>query len=358
MKRVLLGLATGLVMCYASSASAQPTPVVLVHGINSNQGTWDDLYTILASDSRFSPYRTNLTSTNPLNTQANALAMFILGNVVGAVPIVAGHSQGGLIARVTSRSMPASGILTIGTPHAGAPIADEVPDAQQWLFQGVAFHGTAAYSLDDIIDDPWHPLYNAAFAGLDNAFYVVATLTTALQAMFTFLDAFNNQALNDLTPGSSFYQSLASQLGSESGTGNRRAIQTQIGLGYWGGPLRLILNAENAEFTGYLVNDAAMATINYGFEILNGSEPGEPNWTAHQIGAEALIALGTQVADMPGWWIYDIVGGYPNDAVVPYSGQVIPNNSAAPLQLTNMSHVEQTSLAAAAMRDQLVLMRP
>lgn len=110
----------------ARPASAEDTPVVFVHGIFSSGDAWRQTAARLASTLRIEPHVVDLNSRDLLENQAAQLHA-----LKGGLPshtIAVAHSQGGLISRQWSRSKTLGGLLTLGTPHFGAPLSRNALD--------------------------------------------------------------------------------------------------------------------------------------------------------------------------------------------------------------------------------------
>jgi pimeloyl-ACP methyl ester carboxylesterase len=121
-------LATLFVLFAASGAEAQEVPIVFVHGLASSGATWQGAAERLNARLAITPYRPDLNWRATVESQSGTLQ-----GVVGWLPgstIAVGHSNGGLVARQWSKSHPLHGVITVGTPHNGAPLAY---NALAWL---------------------------------------------------------------------------------------------------------------------------------------------------------------------------------------------------------------------------------
>ncbi|MCA1791088.1 MAG: alpha/beta hydrolase [Thioalkalivibrio sp.] len=104
--------------------------VLYQHGICSEAATWDGMRPRVASVLNVGRERAfSLTSTARYETQVDELEQEIGASGDGS-SIVVSHSQGGLVARRLGqrRGDLVGGVITIGTPHQGALIADYGPD--------------------------------------------------------------------------------------------------------------------------------------------------------------------------------------------------------------------------------------
>lgn len=352
----MLRIVVLLLAAVATAGAQPPTKVMLVHGINATSGTWDPLFSLLQGDSRFAPYRTSLDSRDYLTNQANGLVSYLNANV-GSGAFLTGHSQGGLISRKASRTYAAGAILTIGTPHYGAPIAGSVDDASLWFGVLGGALLTATYSLDDVLNDPFSVHYRDVAAALPEASWLYGFALEAVALMLQVIPQTNNLALDDLSGATSFLGTLNSQAGSESGGTRRQAIVVQVDGGYLGGVLRLGVSAELADALGSDINAAGNILIASSIGIESECGPAHLDWLDHTLGAIALFDAGLQLVDYPAWWSFDIVGGYPSDMVVPTWSQEMPSSTVPALNFAGPSHVQETSMLAPLIRDWLVALR-
>ena len=113
-----------VIMLMPCVATAQ-TPVVFVHGLKSSGGTWRDAADRLSSRFAIQPYRPDLSWSRPYDEQADELQR--LNSNLPSSTIAVGHSNGGIVAREWSRRHSVGGIVTIGTPHIGAPLIGNLP---------------------------------------------------------------------------------------------------------------------------------------------------------------------------------------------------------------------------------------
>src|SRR5262249_16176880 len=118
LKRALV--ITLLSTAVVSPASAQERPIVFVHGFGSSGDTWAGAPLRLQTNLAIQTATPSLSASSLYEQQANELQWQAGG--FGSDIIAVGHSNGGLVARQWSRQHPVSGILTVGTPHGGAPL--------------------------------------------------------------------------------------------------------------------------------------------------------------------------------------------------------------------------------------------
>ncbi|MCC7134637.1 MAG: hypothetical protein IT352_18405 [Gemmatimonadales bacterium] len=202
---------------------------MFLHGLLKDQNYWINGSTTLANLNRLTPLRPNTVWREAFSTQAQTLSAALAG--VSGVPGI-GHSNGGLVARSYVQSMGASSrinrLLTVGTPHGGAPIITNAANgtALALLLEPInAFTDATSFYLQY---DP-----NFGIGG------VVDPTLWAITTAFSYLGQLLNQApaimqyvgvpmsdlvapvLPNMMPGSSFLASL-------NGTSNLSAEQTRL----------------------------------------------------------------------------------------------------------------------------------
>jgi pimeloyl-ACP methyl ester carboxylesterase len=172
--------------------------MVFQHGILSSGCTWHRMIPWLNQDFRFANELVpSLSSLSPLASQGGALISDI-NAAGGSGYILLGHSQGGLISRYAAQQYQAAnpsqaivkGVLTLDTPHEGAPLA-ALP---------VGF-------VNDVITGDATALYDelGCASAYDNFLcYIAALYFTAAGSVVQL------GALSDLVPGSPFLNSLNS----------------------------------------------------------------------------------------------------------------------------------------------------
>lgn len=121
--RFLLVLVVAVVLSQGP-ASAQDRPVVFVHGFLSSGESWRAAAARLQSRLAIAAETPSLSSRNLYEQQAEQLQS-LAGKHDGRV-VAVGHSNGGVVARQWSLLRPVTGILTVGTPHRGAPVIANV----------------------------------------------------------------------------------------------------------------------------------------------------------------------------------------------------------------------------------------
>lgn len=185
-----------LVSAWRVSVPAQTpeVPLVFIHGFLSSSATWQD------AANRFGPVlhadvrRPELQWKQPYPNQA-----FALQEQLSALPstvVAVGHSNGGIVAREWSRIRPVHGIVTVGTPHGGAPgvtngaiFGFRVLTAISRMVSGIIAIGDLAYVYPD---EGFWPFVQSA---LDPGAYLEYIIREALEI---FVKQLGNRAFNEI----------------------------------------------------------------------------------------------------------------------------------------------------------------
>ena len=323
--------AVGLLRCLvvaasllaAVSAHAQDRPVVFVHGLQSSGAAWSDTALRLGNDLAIEPHLPNLTWSQPYWDQALGMHSSAVGAIPG-LPVAVGHSNGGIVAREWNRIRPMHELVTIGTPHGGAPL---MPQFYNWaVFQaaapslvnsvGAAFSrwsdwswilaqvtGSLAWTADFSV---WSVVYLGASLGLDRGLPVA----------------------EDMRPGSAALSFLNAPANLDR---ERATIQTRVGIVsaahkfYWAGPARAIV-PNQADAIATALYSTAGALIGWGTHIFISADPMD----VHAISqASSLFHVASYLLTIDPFYcslVSSVRGSecLANDGVVPYDSQVYP----------------------------------
>lgn len=304
---------------YACSTADPGAPHVLFqHGIFSSGQTWRSLPSRLGSDvymgCKFTP---NLESRDRLADQASAQASLIRSYGRGSLFLI-GHSQGGLISRYTAQHQGelVSGVVTIGTPHRGAPVTQT-----SRVVIGAVLAVPVALALDGCTGP------RGFRCGL--AYSMVAAIPVlATHGVDAAVPAFQ-----DLRPGSNFQQSL-------NGTYEpfrRVGIQSH--------PSRFLIGLR---IRGDQANypDAGRDTVHTGkVRLATNVACGAVGWLIGltvQAKRCALTAGGMLAMDLA--WNAMVSGFGKSDGIVPAGSQVYPNALRnLPMENKAPSHTGETN---------------
>lgn len=336
-------------------------PVVLVHGLNSDGGTWASFDQYLRAQLSVRVCRPTLGEARPLAVQADTLVNRY--STLSPAPILIGHSQGGLVARQASKALATRGIITIGTPHGGAPIANHEADlrwmdqlafieaftiAQAWVIRA-----NAADPFDDPpysrFDDIRYWLAQAATAG-------AAALSVATQFMIN--DFYHNQAsLLDLGRQTYFLDSLNSPANLA-----REATAIPLRVGFisdagqyepFVGPFALMFeNPSNAYDVMAGVVALGYTTFDYGIGLFYDTDYGSDWWLSDVLAGAAALDLGSMLFSLPDTWC-GWIDGCPNDMgdfIVPFLRQWYPGATRNSVISYGPTHNRETTDAEVADR--------
>ena len=351
MRRALFTTFTIAAICaVASSASAQATPVLLVHGIFSDASTWNTLLPVLNDGTgTYSASAISLSWENDLASQASIVSSYLTNSGVGSSTILVAHSQGGLVSRLATLSTPVAGILTIGTPHAGAPIVATGPGLQAEFLELDLDEGLVAANMPDFCanypDDETCQVPGQV-VDVATGLLGLAELGGDVWAQWTLGYA----DMQDMNPGSGTIAGLQSGYGSEQTGGRRVSIQVDD-QEEWTGPFRFLHGADlGSTLSQEAENDASdMGTLGlelelWGIHLENAIDPEDDNFIDEEAMASGMEDMGGLMYDFcPIDWNYNIVGSAANDAIVPYENQAMPGSTT--LQLPYRSHAEETGQA-------------
>jgi hypothetical protein len=130
-----------------AGSTATGYELLLQHGINSTYDTWCRTRDSLHHSLRIAgtqAYSTGSLDRLPLQTE-RLESMRLAPSVLSKGTIVIGHSQGGLMGRylasLPSSKGPISGVITVGTPHLGAPLVPAVVDVASFASEIGFFAG-------------------------------------------------------------------------------------------------------------------------------------------------------------------------------------------------------------------------
>jgi hypothetical protein len=346
------GVALVVAALVALPVSAQDRAVVLVHGLASSGASWWDTAARLGAEVRVQPYTPDLQWKQRYPLQAAGLnAQPAIATIPGR-PIAIGHSNGGIVSREWSRIRPLDGIVTIGTPHAGAPLMPQFynwvvfQDSIWWLVTRVTSAFSRTTNFTWLVFDLFNPLEWVAGFGWWSVAYLAASL-----GLNQFLDV-----ANDMRPGSTALRDLNSayNLARESST-----VPVRVGISsiahnfYWAGPFRAFA-PHLADEAATILYSAIAAFVGASTFIFLRADPLDFQSIEQ---AESLLALAAHLGSVDPFYcmLVSSVNGadcVANDGVVPVTSQQYPG--AANILLSGgPAHVQQTAQADV-LRDVLV----
>ena len=316
----LFVLIVSAVLLPALPAAAQDRPVIFFHGLGSSPETWAEAAARLQSQLAIEPHIPNTDEGAPFGVQA-AYAHNAVGWIDHSA-VAVGHSNGGLVARTWNQLHPLGGIVTLGTPHYGAPLLTNALSYANrgWTIVDATF---ALFNEFNISCCSWQWIlwqfadFIVASAGwvTDSLLHFAAELgLNAAHPVFT-----------DMMLGSSFLQSLNSSgnVARESAeVGARVGIVSVAHNFYSGGPIRAT-KPENAD--AFVITREIGRYFLYAYAgYLYTTAPIE-EWHGWNL-ANLMLNLAGLLGSMDDWWCRAVSDPYfatcwENDTVVPVWSQ-------------------------------------
>ena len=189
-----------------ATSQTSPWPVVFQHGYRADGPSWNPVPQNLQNTLHVQSRAWTTDWKEPLSTQASVLHGLMTAENLPDSTIMVGHSNGGLISRTLSLDRNLRAVITVGTLHKGAPLAQSVlnGDVQGW---GALVGGFAAnvwnyyYGLctgREPQDD-----FGFCHAALSGAAYqmFIGTVIVAAPTVQLFAD---QGVIHNMTPASSF----------------------------------------------------------------------------------------------------------------------------------------------------------
>jgi pimeloyl-ACP methyl ester carboxylesterase len=255
-----------VVLALARPAAAQDRLTVFLHGFNSNASTWADTASRLEARLQMTKALPELPWHLPFDAQANHLNSLAGGIGAPANMLMVGHSNGGLVARQLSTKRGMGGIVTLGSPHRGAPLARNIQGVtNHYLFTGEKLSlllymvgATSNNRFTGIWNSPGVAWIRSAISGLGAAlWWTIGSISNSIGPVVT------APVLGDMTPGSAALNSLnaAGNLARESVTVPGRVGLVFVARDWWiGAPF--VAGAPHLQYSG----DQA---IRYGIQALS-----------------------------------------------------------------------------------------
>lgn len=333
---LLLALAA---VVLAAPVAAQDRPVVFVHGLNANPGTWQATADRLRNQLEITTYVPAVPWAAGFETQAGSLQQQ-LGNLPSST-VAIGHSNGGIASREWSRHRALSGVMTVGSPQSGAPLVNNI-------FALLGFHEALYYSAAGVFaalgvqPNEWWDVYLYVEIALALAQgYSVETFSRV--AGLGLLQ--NYPVLSQMAVGSGYLLGLNSpgNLGREAS-----AIPARVGLvyeldRYWQlGPWRAF-DPPGAD-VWYPRLWGSIATLEFAGSYLMMNYPTSSR--ALTI-ANQLFAVAAHLRAIDPMWCWATTGdgscATPHDGIVPIWSQIYPGGRN--LYIHGPSHVQETHVS-------------
>jgi pimeloyl-ACP methyl ester carboxylesterase len=339
--------------------AAQPRTVTLSHGLNSSPETWSITGPALAAlrpDLVFQSPGTEPTDSYSQQAAAyrNETASLWTSPLTSPRPVMAvGHSNGGVLLREAIRQglIRPTALMTVGSPNTGAALITQWPALIQ-----------QAFTVGDRVWDPlWYywvggehcPLWCYSIA---NAAMWMLSVEDGIRTQVTSLFLASPGLQSDMTPGSSFHQTLASGTSFEaSQVPLRFAVISSPDV--FEHPLAQAVNTgQPASFSPLLEDLEALYIMAYDYYANYTSPSNDPNDWNRVLnlrsnarrwldGAIAADGWATQACNSVGGAPYRIgsLTGCSSDGVVPVSRQILGGNAQNITLSNGPGHIKQTS---------------
>ena len=306
-------------------AAAQDRPTVFIHGFNSDGTGWAGTAERLRNSTAIAPMTPNMSWRERFGDQVSILNQDPAYASLPGSTIAIGHSNGGLAAREWSRTRPLSGVVTIGTPHRGAPI---LPQLGHWA----VFSGSTTFLVSRVIqtyahqtDFSWTISHIANLLGWSSEFAIWSA--SYLGAAFGVYQAL--PVAGDMHPYGGYLASL-------NGGGNLHREATSLGgrVGvvsvahdfFYAGPARAIVPAQ-ADTVAALLYGTAYGLMGWANFILARADPMDARAISQAL---SLLSLSGQLLSVDPVYC-SLVSTLErnrcdtNDGLVPYWSQEYPN---------------------------------
>ncbi len=328
--RTQLLLATAIVFLLTGAAPFAQTPVLLIHGIFSDDTGWDAVINRLSSlNVAVDPHAGNYQGW-PYEVQAGQ----VQGNHAGKPnnTIAVGHSNGGIVARMWSHQHNLGGVITIGAPHLGVPL----------LHQGnindvINFTNAAIQSLADVVntfsacwncpvyggEGTWDWIYDDVGPGIG---WIANTSGGALQHVLYNIFRIAEPVVLQMDPNAAF---LANALNSAAELANERnAVGVRVAIGSmahnysWGGVLRAASpgNGDGLAYTRDVIRESMLYYRDY-----LGYHAHQYDYHARSL-ARVLNSAAGFLGAMDYVWCYNV--SFPSN--FPLYGNCAPNDTLVP----------------------------
>ena len=133
----------------------QARPSAFIHGFGAEPSDWAATADRLKARVAIAPHLPKVSWREKFETQGKQVESQLSSLATNSIAV--GHSNGGVVAREWARLRQLGGIITIGTPHRGAPILANLPGwaAFTGTTKGLVNRAFSAFADDDGLDiDP------------------------------------------------------------------------------------------------------------------------------------------------------------------------------------------------------------
>ncbi|HEX9563121.1 MAG TPA: alpha/beta hydrolase [Gemmatimonadaceae bacterium] len=342
--------------CLPISLNAQSDSLshtVFVHGAGGyNQSQWGYALNSLSGSYSF-PFGYAQTDIY-FTVWATDWYAYIAADMIPDSSILVGYSLGGVAVREAADSIDALGLVSIGSPQTGAPVAASIESAVE-LVDDLEYSLSYALSIAfseflEAFTSIGEALYWDLVALIDSWFY--GAVQNLVEAGYGYLDTFMPDFETDLPPGSTWMNQLP------TGIANSYTLSVRMSPGHLGGPLALLSEVSQED-----ADDAGEDIMYWGWVIANEAEAAQAyiDWGHEHAYAvyDALLAsavLGLQMTDYPYYWcgavesgnVYGACAPFASDGLIPSARQTFSSANDTALhpgpphtkELTNSSVIE------------------
>jgi hypothetical protein len=348
--RLTLLLWTTLVFWSPASVVAQDQPAVFIHGLTGSGPDWEATASRLRQAVAIEPHLPSLPWREGYDRQASDLHGALGG--LSASTVALGHSNGGIVAREWSKHRPLSGIVTIGTPHRGAPLM-------------AAFHRWLNFN------DQAPPLLNAALSAF-SMYTDVTWVWTLVEEAVSWTSDFSIWSVVDVAaavgldaglPVGSQMRPYSPYIADLNSAGNlareAAAVPNRVGIVsiahnfFWAGPARAAVPERADEIATVLY--AAASGLLFWSSYIQITSGWEDIYRFEQ--AMSLLNIATHLLSVDPYYCrvvsrWDLSACFPNDGVVPDESQRFP--FAPNLIIGGPAHTQEKDHGADALHEALV----
>jgi hypothetical protein len=264
---------------------------------------------------------------------------YLAGLMTPNFSVLTGHSQGGVISRRATATVSAKGIVTVGTPHYGAPLAAVVGDVISTL-------NIIAFDVADVLllgayQTGWHwPLPDQLIQATMLAAYGGGVSAQLAYSKGLELAEDFEPYLSDHIPGSSFHQQLP------TGGTNRFALAVQqTATAASGGPFSLYWPENDASGLAASLWAMGWGLHYYAVDLTEYVDPGQWESLFILISIAAAQHLANIMVNVPYHWCNLVNGGFQtclaSDGFIPTGNQWYPGGATT--VLTGPTHRYQPS---------------
>lgn len=236
--------------------------------------------------------------------------------------IMAGYSLGGVASRDLAQYENIAGLITVGSPHTGAPIAASIPSAEELVADinyDISFAiGVGTGEFLEAVSGLGESWYWAAIAAMDNSIYDM--LNYFVNLGYGYLNGFPSGFQTDLPPGSSFMSQLP------TGVSNSFTQSVRMSPGHGGGPLALFIDEEDADDTGEYLAAWGIDLTAAAYNAQNYIDWGHEHAYVLYDALFGLAVIGSDLVNFPVYWCRAVTSGDVGGSCSTNSDGLIPTS--------------------------------